>query len=98
MKKEKTSWIEETLSSIEGIGRTPAPENFYSALMSRIKTKSFSPVRISVRTMSGVAASLTLLIGLNIFSWMSYCRAVDSSTSLETLATEYGLNNNTYTY
>jgi len=98
MKQEKEAWIEETLNSIEGIQRTQTPENFYSRLMAKIKMKSSSPIKISVRMFSGIAAALTLLVGLNIFSWVSYCRAVNSSTSLETLATEYGLNSNTYTY
>jgi hypothetical protein len=98
MKPEKTKWMEDTFNSIEAIQRASAPANFYSNLMTRVKMKSSSSIRISVRLVSGVAAALALLVGMNIFSWVSYCRAVDSSTSLQMIATEYGLNTDTYTY
>jgi len=79
MTPEKSKWIEEVLNSIEGIQPAHPPVNFYSALMMKIRIKSSSPVKISIRMISGVAAALALLIGLNIFSWVSYCRAEDSS-------------------
>lgn len=65
MQPEQQSWIDETLGSLDGIGRAAAPANLHARVMARIGAAK--PRRIVLRAPMVwlAAAGFLLLVGLN---------------------------------
>jgi hypothetical protein len=66
MKTEKEIWVEEILYSAENIKRVQANGNLFAGVQSRLHAKGRQLVIVPVRTVWLAAASIALLLALNI--------------------------------
>jgi hypothetical protein len=72
MQDEQKAWIEETLTSLEGLQRVPAPAGLYVHIMTRIS--AVKPKRVALRgpIMWLAAAGFLLLVGLNGYALLHH--------------------------
>ena len=72
MQHEQKAWIEETLMSLEGLQRMPAPAGLLSNVMARIS--AVKPKRIALRgpIVWLAAAGFLLLVGLNGYALLHH--------------------------
>jgi hypothetical protein len=76
--------IDETLNSLDGIGRATAPPGLYPELQARLAGSGRKQVEFKRRTYWSVAAGLALLIALNFFAAFSGYQLQGPSASSST--------------
>lgn len=87
---QKENWIQETLNSVDCIKRADANEDLYDKVMQRSQKREAKIMSIKPQLVWRVAASITLLIGLNVFTLLSqHSQKENKNGESNTFATEY---------
>ena len=87
---QKENWIQETLNSINNINRAEANEELYDNIVQRLQKRETKGIPLQSNLVWRVAASITILIGLNVFTLLSQHSKNESKTGeSNTFATEY---------
>ena len=87
---QKENWIQKTLTSVDTIKRAEASKELYANVMQRLSKPNAKIISISTKTFWRVAACITVLIGLNIFTIANNAKSkVRQQNSSDTFANEY---------
>ena len=87
---QKENWIQETLNSINNINRAEANEELYDNIVQRLQKRETKGITLQSNLVWRVAASITILIGLNVFTLLSQHSNNENKTGeSNTFATEY---------
>ena len=87
---QKENWIQETLNSIDNIKRADASEELYENIAQRLQRRETKIISLQSNLVWRVAASITILIGLNVFTLLSQHTKNENKTGeSNTFATEY---------
>ena len=91
MESQKEQWIVDTMSSIDRIGRAEVNPFLYTKVMQRRENRSINVIVINPRLAWAVAASLILLIGLNVFVCANFSKTntAQGKTGTTAFASEY---------
>ena len=77
--KTKENWIEETLHSVDTLQRVGVPLSLRSSLVHNSKQKE---IRLSAIQKWTIAASIVVLLGINLISITHYSKSTTTTTSL----------------
>lgn len=78
MKQDKDIWVEEVLSSTEGMGSARPRTDLYDKIKDRLVRDLPKGRRIPLGVMSAAAACLLVLVALNITAITKYTRAEET--------------------
>jgi hypothetical protein len=88
--KTKEQWINETMDSLDGIQPATGDPLNMKKIMQQVQKKREPYILTQRHLILQIAAGLTLLISVNIFSLLNYNGTSNSEQTLvKTLATEY---------
>lgn len=95
MHEETEIKVSGVMNSLEGMQKARAPEHLWEAIRAKAETPASGGSLASAKTIWLVAASMTVLLLLNLGVARQFLMPDKSSAAME-LMKEYGINNDTY--
>ena len=81
-REDKAQWIDQTLGSLDGMQRAPAPATLHSRVMARIGAKGPKRIVLRMPVVWLAAAGFLLLVGLNGYALIHH-RGVESLSRVQ---------------
>lgn len=99
-KTRKDIWIDEVMDSLDGMQRATPKDALFSQIEGKLARGIAVARKVPLQTVSLAAASIILLVMLNVFMLRSGAKKaiVKSDSSIETVVEYYGLNEQTINY
>jgi hypothetical protein len=85
----QNEWIESVLNSVENIESAKLNNDFFYKIQNRIESEKQLVLPFSPRISLAIAASLVLLFGVNIFTFISITQSSSKTLSNNTVVQEY---------
>ncbi|MCB0700409.1 MAG: hypothetical protein H6551_12270 [Chitinophagales bacterium] len=99
-KQDKNSWVGDVMNSTEGMQKAMPPDGLFAKIESKLNSGVTYVKTVPMRTVFAVAASLALLISVNVYILNKIKTTTKSETKddMETVIEYYGLDNQTNIY